>query len=306
MGDIAVVTCGGTIAMDTDGKLRRPGSSARVGEFLEGLVGVGLELHPVAEIDSSQATVEHWTAVADAVRATQAKGPRAVIVTHGTDTLAWTAGALAATGGWEAPVVLTGANAPLTEAGTDAVGNLEAALVAAQHGPVGVSVVFAGAPGGCASIFQGGFVRKAHARGQAFVGLPERLGTVVDGRVQLERPMRPIPQDDGGGRGRRVALVHCHPALDAADWLAGARGTIEPDVVVLELYAGGTAPAAAIDIASACRDLHIPVLACPPEPVEDDEAVYESTAELRAVGVEVRLDATVELLVPMVACPGTR
>lgn len=113
------------------------------------------------QLDSSQAEPSDWTRLARTVIAAAAAGAEAVVLLHGTDTMAASASALGylttlfdADGRPVArlgiPVVLTGAQRPLFDdagglrAGTDATRNLHDAIArAATLGP-GVHLVFAG------------------------------------------------------------------------------------------------------------------------------------------------------------------
>lgn len=275
--------------------------STHLGVALAAATGLDVTLHPALEIDSAQATCATWSAVLDAVRASQADGPVPVVVAHGTDTLAWTAGALAVSGCLGVPVVLTGANRPATEAGSDALTNLIAAATVATALTASVTVAFAGIPGGPSEVFQAGFVRKMGPAPQPFMGLPDRLGTVVDAVWHQQRSARSVSVARASVERfeRRVELVHCHPALDSDPRLAQWESGVVPDAVVIELYRSATAPDAAIRLAAGATQLGVPVWACPPVPV--DEAPYLSTRELEAAGTTLVLDATVELLVPAVA-----
>lgn len=93
-------------------------------------------LHPL--IDSAAIGAPDWNRLLDLIETCD----EPVIVTHGTDTMAYTGAALSqALAGWDAPVILCGAMAPLGTEG-DAEGNLDLAL-SAQPGP-GVWLAFAG------------------------------------------------------------------------------------------------------------------------------------------------------------------
>lgn len=296
---LALVTCGGTIAMRPDAAgTRRPASSAEVADLVGDLAGCAVTWRSAGEIDSSQATPADWAVILREVRASQAEGPRPVIITHGTDSLAWTAGMLAVAGPWDVPVVLTAANTPLGEPGSDAAVNLEAAVAAANGSQPGVMVAFAGTEDALGQVFQGGFVRKVRAGGAAFAGVPERLGFVAGGQVVFERGLRFVPTCQVESFGQRVAVVRCDPALDVALYGdAVRRGAV--DSVVVELYACGTAPASVVELARVCAEREIPISACPVAPLDPEEAAYPSTKELEDAGVAVHLDATIELLVPL-------
>ncbi|MBD9544771.1 asparaginase [Ensifer sp. ENS04] len=90
-------------------------------------------------IDSADITFDHWNRIISAV---QKWGGTGVIVTHGTDTMAFTGAALSqALNGVRIPVVLTGAMKPLGTGG-DAENNLQLALEAAARQPAGVWLAF--------------------------------------------------------------------------------------------------------------------------------------------------------------------
>lgn len=89
-------------------------------------------------LDSAAITHADWNRLLDLVEAEA--GP--VVITHGTDTMAYTGAALSqALDGWPHPVILTGAMQPLGVGG-DAEDNLELALTAAPE--AGVWLAFSG------------------------------------------------------------------------------------------------------------------------------------------------------------------
>jgi len=109
-------------------------------------------------LDSSQMSPEHWVQLARLVL--DAREQDSVLLLHGTDTMAWSAAALAfllteygASGQpvarYDMPVVMTGAQRPLFEgdairAGTDALSNVELAVRICGDGAPGVRVAFGG------------------------------------------------------------------------------------------------------------------------------------------------------------------
>lgn len=95
-------------------------------------------------LDSSDMQPSDWVRLAAEVHAALLEPYDGVVVVHGTDTMAYTASALALMlGPVPKPVVFTGAQLPLSEVRTDARANLvDAVLVATMRVPE-VSVVFA-------------------------------------------------------------------------------------------------------------------------------------------------------------------
>ena len=145
-----LIHTGGTIGMaqTPDGFAPRDGV---VEDAVAALVASGkvtgevdvLRLDPL--IDSALATAQDWARIAQTIHQHRGRFD-GFVVTHGTDTLAYTAAALClALPGLAQPVIVTGAMRPLTVADTDGTANLIDALAAARTAPAGVWMA-----GGCA------------------------------------------------------------------------------------------------------------------------------------------------------------
>lgn len=95
-------------------------------------------------IDSSNVQPEEWCVMARAVNDCIGKYD-GVVITHGTDTLAYTASMLSfMLRGINIPVILTGAQFPIVVPQSDGKGNLEHAIIAARQMDGGVYVCFGG------------------------------------------------------------------------------------------------------------------------------------------------------------------
>lgn len=84
--------------------------------------------------DSTNLNPYHWKKLARKIKSLQSQGKTdAVIVTHGTDTMAHHAGAiaLAFVRNLRIPVIFTGAQKPIGQAGSDALNNLEESILTA-------------------------------------------------------------------------------------------------------------------------------------------------------------------------------
>jgi L-asparaginase len=141
---VAILSTGGTIEKtydETDGRLRNTGSVLQI--LLESVRLPALDIahQLVMSKDSLDMTEEDRAQICEAARDALATND-AVIVVHGTDTLAETGEHLASKlGEIEQPVILTGAFRPYEFRDTDALQNVTEALLAARLLPGGVYAV---------------------------------------------------------------------------------------------------------------------------------------------------------------------
>jgi L-asparaginase len=198
-------------------------------------------------IDSSVMTPGDWIDIADAV-VELAPGHVGVVVLHGTDTMAYTSSALSfLLEGIEVPIVITGAQRPVTELRSDGRENLVASLaIAAGHhlheAPLvpEVTIFFDEV------LLRGNRAVKVHAdsyRGFDSPNLPPlaTAGTVIAFNEPLVRPAGAGPLRRVRGASREVASLRLHPGIDEHAVRAvvdrpGLRG------VVLEAYGAGNGP----------------------------------------------------------------
>jgi L-asparaginase len=173
---ICILHTGGTIAMRQGPNGLTPAEGVLEAGLLDlqktGLLrGQDVKIIPLAPlIDSANARFDDWNRIGAQIVAGQNRY-RGFVVTHGTDTLAYTAAALAfGLNGLARPVIVTGAMAPLEAAGSDARRNLGDALLAAGQSSTtapGIWVQFAG------KLMHGARIYKAHSHAaDAFVCSP--------------------------------------------------------------------------------------------------------------------------------------
>jgi L-asparaginase len=145
---VLVLFCGGTLVMEEDerGSLLTPALDRAV----QNLLNIEMRLSEVADIDvahidnidSSNIRPEHWDRVA-AVVAERYDRYDGFVITHGTDTMAYTASALSfVLGNLGKPVVLTGSQIPGSRIESDARRNFVNAVRVATMDVAGVLVVF--------------------------------------------------------------------------------------------------------------------------------------------------------------------
>lgn len=198
------------------------------------------------ELLSENFLPEDWPKIADAVEDLVAtEGAEEVLIFHGTDTMTFTSAALAfLLPTIPVPVVLTGANKPSDQRGSDAFANVEAAFHALAGLPNGVYIVFAGAPNRPGLVYSPTRSRKQHASGRAFASVNRRPpGRVDAGVLEFRGPPRPdgylylprLSHPDAA-----VVRIQLYPGLDLDRYGAmldehSIRG------VVIELYPSFTA-----------------------------------------------------------------
>lgn len=144
MKKILLLTTGGTIASIPTVEGLAPGlGGMELSGYLQGLAG-GCELlvRDILHLDSSNIQPEEWQLIAQSV--SEARGScDGIVVTHGTDTMAYTAAILSyMLENIDLPVVLTGSQLPIEHPLTDGVENLRLALAMAASGRPGIFVAF--------------------------------------------------------------------------------------------------------------------------------------------------------------------
>ena len=144
MKHILLLSTGGTIASRPGADGLEPGLS---GEELIASLGdlkgrFDVQVRQIMNLDSSNIQAEEWQLMARCVYES-IPDYDGIILTHGTDTMAYTASMLSfMLQGLRKPVVLTGSQIPMENMLTDARNNLFCALAAVEAGISGVSVAF--------------------------------------------------------------------------------------------------------------------------------------------------------------------
>ncbi|MFC6336072.1 asparaginase [Pseudomonas sp. CCM 7891] len=282
--NVMVLYTGGTIGMQAsaNGLVPASGFEARMSDFLSSQPQLNVptwrfrEMSPL--IDSANMTPAYWQRLRTAVIEAVDEGCDAVLVLHGTDTLAYSAAAMSfQLLGLPAPVLFTGSMLPAGVPDSDAWENVSGALVALGEGLApGVQLFFHGAlmaPTRCAKI-------RSFGR-HPFAAL-QRNGGVAKAD--------PVPQalsyrhDKGLAN---VGVLPLVPGISSAQLDALINSGIQ--ALVLECFGSGTGPSdnpAFLASLKQARDQGIVVVAitqCHEGGVELD--VYEAGSRLRGVGV---------------------
>lgn len=282
---VMVLYTGGTIGMQASASGLAPASGfeARMAAQLAELPDLVVpqwrfrEMSPL--IDSANMTPAYWLRLRDAVvEAVDQEGCDAVLVLHGTDTLAYSAAAMSfQLLGLAAPVVFTGSMLPAGVQDSDAWENVNGALLALGGGLAsGVHLYFHGqlmAPTRCAKIRSFGrhpFAALERARGGEPVGsLPEALRYHQPKALAI------------------VAALPLYPGIGAAQLNAVIDSGIQG--LVLECFGSGTGPSddpaflASLTRASERGICVVAITQCHEGGVELD--IYEAGSRLRTAGV---------------------
>ena len=191
---VTIISTGGTIASRVDYRTGavRPAISA------SDLYSIVPELSEMATIDteilfsafSEDLTPRHWAETAKTVAKHIEKGAQGIVITHGTDTMGYTAAALSfALQNLPVPVVLVGAQRSEDRPSSDAAENLIGAVQCAATAPFAEVVVamHQTISDEAVAIHRGTKVRKLHtSRRDAFKTVnAELLARVLNGKVVM-------------------------------------------------------------------------------------------------------------------------
>lgn len=194
MKNILLIGTGGTIASDvTENGLAPELTTEQLLSHLPAISGIcNVDCVQLLNLDSTNMRPEHWLKMVRCIRESYDRYD-GFVITHGTDTMAYTAAALSyLIQGSPKPIVLTGAQKPIWFDGTDSKRNLTDAFLYACRGCGGVQIVFNG------KVILGTRARKTFSKSfQAFssVNFPD-LAVLQDERLlqyirceSLERPV---------------------------------------------------------------------------------------------------------------------
>ena len=279
--NVMVLYTGGTIGMQASANGLAPASGfeARMREQLADAPLPAWRFREMAPlIDSANMTPAYWQRLRSAVVEAVDEGCDAVLILHGTDTLAYSAAAMSfQLLGLPAPVVFTGSMLPAGVPDSDAWENVSGALTTLGEGlNAGVHLFFHGAlmaPTRCAKVRSFGRNPFAALQRNGGVAKAEALPAALDYR----QPKAVA----------NVGVLPLVPGIAAAQLDALVDSGIQ--ALLLECYGSGTGPSdnpAFLASLQRAQDQGVVVVAitqCHEGGVELD--VYEAGSRLRGVGV---------------------
>jgi len=259
---ILLLSTGGTIASVSSEYGLKPGQSGSDLLALLGPIPYDVTVQDILRMDSSNIQPEEWQYIASRVFSMR-EGYDGIVITHGTDTMAYTASMLTfMLPGIDLPVVLTGSQLPISNPLSDAPYNLRCALKMAASGHPGVFIAFdRKILLGCRSV-------KVRTTGfDAFESVKSPAVAVIDSdglRFTDALPAPPShPCELKTKIDTRVMLFKLIPGVDPgllrAIAMAGCRG------LVIEAFGSGGLNFIRRDLVSAMGDLvasGIPVVVC--------------------------------------------
>ena len=229
MKKILLIATGGTIASRETEHGLRPALTAEDMRAAIGTTGSTIEVVDLLSLDSTNITPSHWQMIARKIAdcRTDYDG---FIITHGTDTMAYTAAALYyMLEHIDRPVILTGSQRPLGTDGSDAEGNLRLAYEAACSDFVGVCLAFGG------RLIHGNAAKKIHSLAD------DAFRSIGRAEIDLTVPSAPTaPFHLHDTLDTRVAIIRLYPGMKPitidAHIASGYRG------IILEGYGLGSVP----------------------------------------------------------------
>jgi L-asparaginase len=144
MRNLRLIATGGTIASKPGEQGLAPGLNASdLLTFLD-ISDTKIDTYDLFNMDSSNIQPEEWLRIANKVMKSSWSYD-GVVITHGTDTMAYTASMLSfLLRGIDIPVILTGSQIPMIYPNSDGRKNLKNAVAAAEKMPGGIYIVFGG------------------------------------------------------------------------------------------------------------------------------------------------------------------
>lgn len=263
MKNIVILATGGTIVCSDQGQGLRPHYT--VNDLLKGIKPTIQDCTFVGEtimhMDSSNMTPNHWLKIAQRIVANYDLYD-GFVITHGTDTMAYTGAALSyLLHGLNKPVILTGSQYSMADSKTDALQNLNDSLLLAGEDIAGVFIVFDG------KVINGtrGIKTKTHSY-DAFESVNYPLvAEIKHNRIQYNKTIRPVFLKSEDMKQAAISLPPLVPSLEEEILVLKLFPGLQPKVfdyirenfkgVIIETYGTGGIATETLDLASKVGEL---------------------------------------------------
>ena len=229
MKKILLLATGGTIASRKTTHGLSPALSGEDVRAAIDAVDAAIEVIDLLSLDSTNIAPCHWQMIARKIAELRTNYD-GFIITHGTDTMAYTAAALYyMLENLDRPVVITGSQRPLGTDGSDAEQNLRLAYEAACSGFAGVCLAFGG------RLIHGNAAKKMYSLAD------DAFRSIGRAEIDLTAPSAPsAPFRLHDALDTRVAVIRLYPGMKPitidAHIASGYRG------IILEGYGLGSVP----------------------------------------------------------------
>lgn len=280
MPKVLLMHTGGTLGMR--GEPLEPGLyNAQLLEDVPQLLSLAeVETHVVCNLDSSDVGPTQWSELAQLI-ASEYRRFDGFVVVHGTDTMGYSASALAfALEGLAKPVIFTGAQRPLASVRTDARRNLLDAVELATQSIPEVGICFDGL------LLRGCRSKKSNAHDYRAFDSPgcsplARLGVDMELGDHIRRPNMPFRCD--ARFDPNVLVVHLTPGFRSELLRAVIEAEHPPRGIVISVFGVGTVPTldkGLAQVLSEANERGIEIVATTPSAGRIDFSQYLNSAPL--------------------------
>ena len=319
MKNILLVFTGGTIGSTVHAGTINTDPNARLtllhlfDQASDPTVAVNFKILQPLQILSENLHPQHWQAIIACLQAEDLSQFDGIIVTHGTDTLAFTAAALGLYfHALTIPLLLVSSDLPLVHAQANGLANFMAAVAFIQHFKLGGVFVPYKNPGQKLNIYRGVRLQSCLSLSSDFIGIQRHRFAQFDGQLFSDLEQYPPIQNESLKLkidfSKRILLIRPYPGLDYTSF-----DLTQVDAVLHDLYHSGTACINA-DFGSQhalpafirrCRQQNIRIYLAPAMKNEDS---YQTTQELVASGASMIWNMSLEvayakLLLAYTNCP---
>lgn len=246
MKKIKWLATGGTIScIQTENGLHPAAAESQMRDMLNHIPETGAEIFPecIMNIDSSDISVKDMKLIGTAADKAIKEGYDGIVITHGTDTMAYTSAVLRKMlSGTPIPVIITGSQRPFYSENSDGKSNLMNAIKAAADSSLrDVFLLFGD------KLIRGDRAHKDYTENDnAFVSSCGYSGIIQNGRLMVnELPDTDTEYHFCADMNERIMLIKLTPLTDGSIFTFAAERSVKG--IVIEGYGAGGIPHRLLD-----------------------------------------------------------